>query len=336
MAIELIADKATWDRFIDESPNSLLFHKWDFLQIVEKHTRYKLFPYGIYLGGELVSVIPLFYQKRKGLKFVYSPPQMTLSYLPYLGFAYSRAYGEMRQREKENYLLYITNELEKVLRRLSPNYISLCLEPGDVDTRPYRWNGYEPLLQYTYKISLNQPLETIWKSLDNTCRKTITDASKSNLSIERAYDARALFDMMRERLSHYGKTFYHKQSPDYLKDMMSAFPDNIRMYFVYHGDELAGASVNYGYRKCYMGWMGAGAVKKNMDVNEFMIWSMIKKAKEDGYEEFENAGADERRLNPFKVKFNPSLMPYYFIIKKDALYRTASNASEMLERIIER
>jgi hypothetical protein len=79
MSIEFISDKVTWDRFIDRSPNSLLFHKWDFLKLVEKYTGYELFPYFIYMGEEPIAAIPIFYTIKKGLRFTYSPPQTTLS-----------------------------------------------------------------------------------------------------------------------------------------------------------------------------------------------------------------------------------------------------------------
>jgi hypothetical protein len=246
MSIEFKNDKVKWDRFIDESPNSLLFHKWGFLKLVEKYTGYELFPYCIYRKEEPIAAIPIFYVRNKGLKFVYSPPRTTLSYIPYMGFAFSKAYEDLKQLERESYLAYIIQELEVALSHLSPNYVSLALEPGDVDARPYRMNGYEALLQYTYMIDLERPLEEIWKTFDSACKKTIKDASKLNPSVERASDADALFNMMRERLAFNEKTFFHEQSPEYLKEMMSLFPDNIKMYFVYVNGEIAGASVNYG------------------------------------------------------------------------------------------
>ena len=50
MAISIIDDSELWDRTVDQSPYGLLFHKWDFLKIAEKHTGWKLLPYGVYKG----------------------------------------------------------------------------------------------------------------------------------------------------------------------------------------------------------------------------------------------------------------------------------------------
>jgi len=38
MAVELLEDKRRWDRFVETSPQGLLFHKWDFLKTVERHS----------------------------------------------------------------------------------------------------------------------------------------------------------------------------------------------------------------------------------------------------------------------------------------------------------
>jgi hypothetical protein len=333
MSIEFISDKVTWDRFMDRSPNSLLFHKWDFLKLVEKYTGYELFPYFISRGEEPIAAIPIFYIIKKGLKFAYSPPQTTLSYIPYMGFAFGQAYADLRQYERESYLAYMIRELDKALHHLSPNYVSLAVEPGYVDARPYRMNGYEALLMYTYTVDLTRPLETIWKELESSCRRTITAISKFKPSIERSHDAKALFDAMRGRLAFNEKTFFQSQSPEYLKEMLSTFPDNIKMYSVYVEGEVVGSCVNYEYRNRCTGWMGAPASNDHREINEFMLWEIIKKAREEGFSVFENLGADEKRLNPFKSKFNPSLTPYFYMVKRDGLYRAASNTSEMMARL---
>src|SRR5512146_163575 len=101
MSIEIIDDMGLWDGFIEESPQGMLFHRWDFLKIIEKYTHYRLFPYGIYEGRELVSVIPIFYKSTKGIKMAYSPPQGTLAYIPYLGPVMGRTYESLTQHKKE-------------------------------------------------------------------------------------------------------------------------------------------------------------------------------------------------------------------------------------------
>ena len=79
----LLTTAELWDSTVDQSPYGLLFHKWDFLKIAEKHTGWMLLPYGVYKGKRLLSLFPLFYKRDLLIKSVFSPPP--LSCIPYLG-----------------------------------------------------------------------------------------------------------------------------------------------------------------------------------------------------------------------------------------------------------
>jgi hypothetical protein len=60
MVVELLEDKKRWDQFVETSPQGVLFHKWDFLKIVERHSNYQFLPYGVYSGEELRCIFPFF------------------------------------------------------------------------------------------------------------------------------------------------------------------------------------------------------------------------------------------------------------------------------------
>jgi hypothetical protein len=168
MPVEIIHDKALWDKFIDDSPHGLLFHRWDFLKIAEKHTGYKLLPYGVYLGEELVCIFPLFYKKTMGLKTLFSPPPKTA--IPSLGLVMGAGYDGLRQRRKENYLNDVVDEMHKEITRLSPDYISIALVPRFIDVRPFKWNGYDIDVHFTYLIDLKKPIEYIFNNMERKCR----------------------------------------------------------------------------------------------------------------------------------------------------------------------
>ena len=60
MAVELLEDKKRWDQFVETSPQGSLFHKWDFLKTVERHSKYQFLPYCVYSGEELRCIFPFF------------------------------------------------------------------------------------------------------------------------------------------------------------------------------------------------------------------------------------------------------------------------------------
>jgi len=82
MAIKLISDSKQWDDFIDRSICGLIYHKWDFLKIVERYTNFDLLSYGVFKGATLICIFPLFYKKINGLKCLFSPPPSVRNTLP--------------------------------------------------------------------------------------------------------------------------------------------------------------------------------------------------------------------------------------------------------------
>jgi hypothetical protein len=91
MAIKYITDQNQWDKFIDDSPYDLIYHKWNYLKLVEKYTHYEFLPCGIYKGEHLLCVFPLFLKKIFCIKLLFSPPPQ--SGIPYLGPVIEKDYG---------------------------------------------------------------------------------------------------------------------------------------------------------------------------------------------------------------------------------------------------
>jgi hypothetical protein len=318
MYIEFI-EKKVWDNFVDESPYGLLFHKWDFLKTIEKYTDYKLVPYGIFKGRELFCIYPFFYKKYGILKMLYSPPQTTLTYVPYMGFVLNPIIDTFRQRKKENYMNEIIEVIENEIKRLAINYVSISMAPKFIDARPFKWNKYDIKVNYTYIIDLDRQIDEIWDSFSHNCKNNIKNSFKNNLNLKQENNIDLFYDIMNNGLQNERMTYFQRQNRNYLRDLLEKFPDNLKMYFVRENDEIIGNKLNIEYKHRVISWMGAVSLKRKSFANEFIHWELIKKAKREGFIEYENWGADVRRLNTFKSKFNPSLQLCLCIFKKDII-----------------
>lgn len=316
MFVATIKDKSAWDCFIDASPYGLLFHKWDYLSIIEKHSGYKLYPYGIFKGEELVCVFPLFYKSLGGMKMLFSPPPGL--WIPYLGFVLSPVYDTLKQRKKESYFNDIIEAIDREISRLSPNYVSLSTVPGLHDVRPFLWDGYSAEVNYTYFIDLDKPLGEIWEGFDTNCRKAIKSCDKLGLELKHVNDADTYHRIYKNRYEDLG---LNSQIVDvsYLKDIMAAYPENVRAHFLYKGNEVLSIGINIVYKENYMFWIGGISTTRDIPANEYIKWELIKKAKEEGFTRAELQGASIKHLCSFKSKFNPELESSYYLSRKDAL-----------------
>jgi lipid II:glycine glycyltransferase (peptidoglycan interpeptide bridge formation enzyme) len=323
MAIEIITDRDQWDKFIDDSPYGMLFHKWDLLKVIQKHTGYDLRTYGIFKGEELIAVLPMFYTHKMGVKLAYSPPQGTLVYIPYMGLVMGKEHASHKQQKRESNLDLACADIDRELKNNRANIMSFTFMPEMIDVRPFLWEDYDIRLFYTYMINLERPVEAIWDSFEKDCRREIKISAKLGIHCKQHTDVDLFYEIMTAALKDKGNTFFIRQSKEYLKDLIAAYPRNIKMYFLYLNEEAIGVYVNCEYKDLCICWLGNGAPNRNIASNEYNIWEMIKIAKSAGYKRLELWGGDMKRLNMFKSKFNPVLVPYYHVSKKDAIGKMA-------------
>ncbi|CAJ35720.1 GNAT family N-acetyltransferase [Methanocella arvoryzae] len=315
MTIELIDDKQLWDDFVEASPYGLLFHRWEFLKLIEKHSGYKLLPYGVYLGNELICVFPLFLRKYPGLKMVFSPPPQTA--VPYLGPVMTPAYDTIRQRSKEHYMSMVAGDIHEQIDRISPGYTHFVWVPGLLDVRPFKWNGYSAESLFTYTIDLTRPLDEIWKGFGKDCRERIRDFSRVSFTQEESDDLTTFYRLSEELYGQQGLSL-PLLGQQYLEEVMRLFPDNLKMYFLRRDGEIVDIEGTYAYKNHFKLLWGISN-EKYRGHQEYHTWDLIKKAKERGFKEFEIVGANTRRISHYQSKFNPSMSMYFSVQKMNAI-----------------
>ncbi len=320
MTVTIIADRELWDRAVDESPYGLIYHKWDFLKIAEKYTGWKLLPYAVYNKTELLSLFPVFYRKEALLRSVFSPPPR--SCIPYLGPTMGALADLVKGNTREKYLQTVVDEMSAEISKLAPNFVYVQMPPGFRDIRPFKWNDYVEATNFTYFIDLGRPLEQILAGFDQTLRKTVKRAEGLQLDLRQVSDAGTLYDLLAKRYAEQGLNV-PIPGPGYLKELTEAFPGLIRMYSLYHGDQIISANIVSLYKHRLTGWMGNVRLGGEVAGNDIMLWTLIRKAKEEGCTEFEIQGAGEKRLWQYKSKYNPRLEVSYALTRKDRLGQAA-------------
>ena len=316
MSIKLLDNEDLWDRLVEESPYGMLFHRWKFLQILEKYSGFRLYPFGVFRGDEPVCLFPLFHRTYGGLRMVFSPPPGVC--VPYLGPVMSPLYDDLRQRKKESYLNAVVDEVQGQIAKFAPHYVSFNTVPEFGDVRPFQWEGYDIGVSHTYVLDISGPLDRVWEGFDANCRKSIRTCGRQQVTLKQTDDARKFYDITRVRFEGMGMSC-PLPGADYLTEIIRTFPDNARMYFLYAGDEIAYIALNTEYKGRLMFWLGEINVRNDMAGNEYAKWEFIKDAKARGFTGVELEGATMKQLCQFKSRFNPVLKHSYIIYRKDLL-----------------
>jgi hypothetical protein len=323
MVLTEIRDASIWDAFIEQSSDGLLFHTWEYLQITAKHTGFTLLPYGVWKGEQLISVIPFFYRNMNGFRTLFSPPPMTV--IPYLGIVLSSDYAGYKQSKKETLLKLIADGIREAVADLSPNYTSINCVPDFLDIRQFSWDAYATKMHYTYQIDLTRPREQLWSDLHMKLRGKIKKMLNAGLTLEKTTDISRFYDLLSERYADPALAI-PMLPKSYLSDLFRAFPDHLSVYFISDpAGEIVSVVTAQEYKR-FLLWMGMPKIETPYAGNEYLQWILMERAKSEGYSVFENMGANNSDLVFFKAKFNPRLVPYLEIYRKDRLGSLAETA----------
>jgi predicted N-acyltransferase len=315
MQISIIHERDVWDRFIDQSPYGTLFHRWDFLKIVEKHTGYTLLTYGMYVKDELACIFPAFIKTKYKVNVILSPPPRTG--IPYMGFVMSSGYDYLTQSGKEISLKEIVQGITEKFDEFSPIYVSVQLIPDFNDIREFKWSNYsiEPL--FTYYLHTDASLKDIFKGFSRSTKRSmkgITD-NKFNMEMRESADFTYFYRSLSKRYQEQGMRL-PIINREYLEDLKQLYPDNIKLYYVYdESNNIIGTNLAIIYKGKVISWLGTPKPEVDLPVNEFIFWELIKIAK-DTNSIFEIGGADTRHLCSFKSGFNPSLETNYRVFRR--------------------
>jgi len=334
--IEVVKSKDEWNQMVKMSSHGTIFHTWEWLKIVEKHTNTKLYPIIGYKGKTPIGVYPIFYFKKGFIKLVFSPPPKAL--LLYLGPIFVD-YEKLKQSRKESIFWEFQSEVDRfIISELKANYIRIRTSPGLLDSRPLKWSGYDVQPLYTYMIDLNKDVYSLWSELNRKTRVNIEKTKREGVKVELGdkedldYLRKALYTRFEEQGLKPKKDYYK----NYLYDLYKHFyPENMKIFIAeYNGKRVGGLVV-----LCYKNWsaLWIGIPKTNLKgiyPNDLAMWEAIKWACEQGYRFFEEMDAgDDPRLRHFKAKFNPEIVPWYSAVKYSSyLVKLAEKLSKIIKK----
>ena len=312
MAVELLEDKKRWDQFVETSPQGLLFHKWDFLKTVERHSQYRFLPYGVYSGDELRCIFPFFiWRERFGMTSMGSPPPFDTQ-IPYLGPAFDPSVQTLKASAREKIFAQVTDELCREIDTIAANFVSIVTVPNFIDVRSFIWKKYREHLRFTYAIDLERSLDEIWASFTKRCRQEIKYVSAHSPEIQQTNDVSPILDIWRPRFSELGIDV-PLLSDSYLKELVAKFPQHITVYNLTIDGKLATATACCAMQKERYGyWIGGVNARRDLSVTNYLIWEVIQQAKSKGFRKLDLYEPDERH-SPYKSKFNPVLEPFCFV-----------------------
>ncbi len=326
------ADAKRWDDIVNSSVNGTLYHTWDWLKIVEKHSSSKLFPLVFFDADDdkPFGAIPLFYMRKFGVKMVFSPPPgSSITLGPLLN---GKGY---KQHKFELAYLDFQSNMDKFIDKLGSNYTYILTSPNLLDIRPFSWAGYAVTPCYTYKIDLSQGEELVWDNMSKYLKKNIKRAKNKGISITESVDIDGLdyvYSALEKRYAKRRLNFPVQKT--YLQDLLRQFGRSaIRISLAIHGGKTVGALLYTTHKDIATAWVGGVRNDLNdLEANELLHWEAIVRATRDGYRWFEIMGANTRHLCEFKARFCPALSIMFQMKKANLLGNLAEKTYMLMQK----
>ena len=298
-----------WNRIVEESPNGLIFHLSDWLDILESTQRIRLIRYGLYSdqdGNELVGVFPVFVGHYGPIRVAGSP--LIVEDTPYMGPVCA------------DHLLIDALRATQVAVRKEASYFRALLHCtlSEVDCSQLQSEGFVCITKHTHKLDLTKGIESVWKNMEGRCRTSVRKAEKAEIAVTKVSGLPEGF----VALSSYYRLVddvYHRQKRQppnplelfrrlweklYLKGMLSLFMARL------HGRDIGGILLaHYKGRVYYLDGASDRQFAAHCATN-LLLWKAIQWSNAEGYREFDFVGSDIPRLSNFKASFGGELTSY--------------------------
>jgi len=318
-------DRERWDELIESSPQATVFHQFDWLKIMQKHTNTQLILLGGLDQGEAFALIPFFYEEKFGglYRKLTSPPYPTG--VPYLGpvFPHSEKWGASRW---ESRIVDFQRSLDGyIYENIKPHSTAISTSTEFGDVRPFLWSGYNVLPRYTYIGDISSPT-LAWNRFNSSTRRSIRKAENALLSTEEGdqKDYITLIDSLSFRYEEQDKEF--DLPKDYLIDVYNMFsPSQLKVFVCRCKGEIVGGQVALVHNDTVSFWLGGVRPKiEKINVNAFVCWKIIQWASEHQIKYFDLFGANTPSISSFKSQFGFDLKTFFWIRKSNFRHKIGS------------
>ncbi|ELY85628.1 lipid II:glycine glycyltransferase FemX [Natrialba taiwanensis] len=305
-------DRDRWNEFVERSPQGTLCHELEALEVQADHSGATLHPLIGFKGQEPVGLFPVFELRKQFVTTVFSPPPHIR--VPYLGPAFLNM-GKLKQRKRERRRQRFTDGcLDWIRTELSPRYAHVRTSTGVADSRPFKWNEFDATPEYTYAVDLTRERDELLKSFSSDARSNITnvDADAYEVSVGGPEEIRLIHEQVKHRYESQGIDF--DVPVEFVLDLAErAANGHVRPYVLRVDGTFVGGILALEYGDTTGRWMGGVRTDADVDVptNDLLDWAIMEDARDRELETYDLVGADTRRINRYKAKFNPGLETYY-------------------------
>jgi len=246
--------------------------------------------------------------KKFGLTFIKLPP-----YTPHCGLFFHSA--SKNTSSVNNFSKEIMNEVCSYFLNQNSALTILAFPSNMIDFQAFIWRKFKVIPNYTYRINLNQSIETIQSNFDSKNRNVINKAIKEGVTIiENSLNKSELFNFFTETLNTTDANIYAQE----LKNVFHVFANDYNSFSIEaskNSELLGSVFCVFDKHVCYYLLGGVNKISGIQGVNNLLIQTCIQKSKALGCSTFDFEGSMIKGVEKFFRSFGGELVPYFTVNK---------------------
>jgi FemAB-related protein (PEP-CTERM system-associated) len=287
------AEAARWDEFLGAHASGSFYHRFAWKGINEQNFGHQSFFLTAQRADRIVGIFPLVLVSSRLFGRI-------LCSMPFVN------YGGPCSSDPEAMTLLL-DEMVALASRLRADYAEIrTLEPL---TRDFP----SALHKVSMTIGLQPDPDTLWNAFTSKHRTNIRRIYKNGLHVVSGQldQLDTFYDVLAESWRQHGTPIYRRR---YFADILSAFPQETRIFVVYQDKIPVAAAFNGYYRDTVEGmWAGTDARYRNLQASYVLYWEMIKDACERGFAHYHlGRSTVESGSESFKKKWNADTKQLYW------------------------
>jgi hypothetical protein len=325
-------DPETYDEVLARSPHGNPLHRYEALEVMERHSDATAHPLVGYEGDEPVGVFPAFEVRKAGVKAAFSPPPYL--WIQYLGPVVADGDDLDQQGFEARHLGFVEACLDWLESEINPRYVHVHTDPGYDDPRPFAVNDFDVRPRYTYEVDLTMDRDDLLMTFASDARSNVRSGEDIDYEVREgdAEDAAWIIEQVEQRYAEQGKSY--GLPPRMVADLYERLPDGaIRPYVVSVEGEPEGGMVAPDDGDTVYRWQGGAKTDSDAPVNDLLDWHIMCDAMDRGVECYDLVGAENERINRYKSKFGPELSAYYTLERSSKPFQFAAGLYDQLSNL---
>ncbi len=287
------ADASRWDEFLAAHPSGSFYHRFAWKDINERNFGHETFFLAAWRGDRLVGVFPLVLVSTRMFGRI-------LCSMPFVN------YGGPCSGEPEAMTLLL-DEMVALAARMHADYTEIrTLEPL---AREFP----SALHKISMTLALQPDPDTLWNAFTSKHRTNIRRVYKDGLRVTSGHLdlLDTFYDVLAESWRQHGTPIYRRR---YFADILSAFPQETRIFVAWQDETPVAAAFNGYYRDTVEGmWAGTDNRYRHLQTSYVLYWEMIKDACERGFRHYHlGRSSVESGGESFKKKWNADSKQLYW------------------------